>query len=279
MIDFELKRNEYIITESEDVIWVSNDGIELDKLVLTNMNIFVLYSEKEGFFSRPKKRRAVMPLDGIRIEGGELMVTHVRNWDYGTCLQIHHAKGKELFHFSVGGKKRAIEWENEINRLFGRGPVKVNTFGSLAAEFTGGLFSAAESAIESLTSNTKDYPNDGTEVRLSVTEPGEVEYYEYTDTEFVDEFESTENVDIPDAEYARAPISTPLYGDDEQSICEESVFEEQQEELGEEYEEAFSSQPAINFCTNCGAKLGPGEKFCSECGSPTGIDAPPPVPR
>ena len=120
MIDFEIGYDEYIILETEDVVWISNNDIEIDKMALTNRNIYIQYSEREeGFFVKKGERRVTtMPLYGIKVMDGQLMVGHVWKWDSGTCLQIQHAKGEGLFYFRYGGKKKVIEWENEIKRLF-----------------------------------------------------------------------------------------------------------------------------------------------------------------
>lgn len=270
MISFELEKGEYIITESEDVTWASNDGIEIDRMILTNRNIFLLYREKESFFARPTKKVVQMSLSGIRIINGQLMVNHVRNWDYGTCLEIQHAKGKEVFHFSDGGKRRAIEWENEINRLFGRGPVKANTFGSLAAELTGSLFDVAESAVESVSMTARQFIDGSKESGLKARNQSQTENNFEAFSEDYEDIPISDGIDEPqDAEYYKVPAED----------YEEAIFEDNSETVDEFYQESGYEQQTMNYCPNCGAKLSPEENFCSECGTPTkSSDGPPPIP-
>ena len=156
MVDFEIGYDEYIILEIEDVVWISNNDIEIDKMALTNKNIYIQYSEKgEGFFAKTERRVATMSLYGIKVIDGQLMVGHVWKWDSGTCLQIQHAKGEGLFYFRYGGKKKVIEWENEIKRIFEVDPVPDTPIESTATTLAGQFFNSVGEAFGGVLAGNK----------------------------------------------------------------------------------------------------------------------------
>ena len=168
MVDFEIGYDEYIILEIEDVVWISNNDIEIDKMALTNKNIYIQYSEKgEGFFAKTERRVATMSLYGIKVIDGQLMVGHVWKWDSGTCLQIQHAKGEGLFYFRYGGKKKVIEWENEIKRIFEVDPVPDTPIESTATTLAGQFFNSVGEAFGGVLAGNK---GKGQPARLSFAE-------------------------------------------------------------------------------------------------------------
>ena len=112
MSTFTLERGEFAITESKDVTWVSYKNMVISLLLLTNMNIYMAYHEKESFFSKPKPKVKKLPLESISIKHGEVMADIVKT-SSGCNLHIQHAHGNDIFSFPTG-ESRTIEWANEI---------------------------------------------------------------------------------------------------------------------------------------------------------------------
>ena len=87
----------------------------------------------------------------------ELKTWGITSWRLATIdpIQIQHAKGEGLFYFRYGGKKKVIEWENEIKRIFEVDPVPDTPIESTATTLAGQFFNSVGEAFGGVLAGNK----------------------------------------------------------------------------------------------------------------------------
>lgn len=118
MTELEIGVDEGILLETDAAALVSNGGISIEWLVLTDKNLYIVTKHKTGLFSSEQHVRSV-PLSTIMIVNGKPLVTIVNTDQCGHCLQIQSASGRELIYFYDAPKKNATAWLKEIYELLG----------------------------------------------------------------------------------------------------------------------------------------------------------------
>ena len=138
MIDINMDYNETVILESEDSIWITRDQQDLDRLVLTNKNLYCAYKKNNGLFKKPTNEICSLSLADIKIINGQAMLQQMKYTGYW-CLEIQFRQGSEYFSFYSTPKKVIPQWVLAINRVLG------TTGGRTTSSMTqqrNGLFSA-----------------------------------------------------------------------------------------------------------------------------------------
>lgn len=157
MNNLQLGYDEGIILESEDVSWVSRNGLDLTHFVLTNRNIYCIYEKSNGLFKKPTVEQCILSLSDVKIINGQALVQQMK-YDGSWCLQVQFRQGVEYFEFSDSPKKIIPQWVAAINNTLGTS-VNVSTptpqttkrnslFGGAFAEVADSFKSVVDTASE-----------------------------------------------------------------------------------------------------------------------------------
>ena len=157
MNNLQLGYDEGIILESEDVSWVSRNGLDLTHFVLTNRNIYCIYEKSNGLFKKPTVEQCILSLTDVKIINGQALVQQMK-YDGSWCLQVQFRQGVEYFEFSDSPKKIIPQWVAAINNTLGTS-VNVSTptpqttkrnslFGGAFAEVADSFKSVVDTASE-----------------------------------------------------------------------------------------------------------------------------------
>ena len=237
MIQLSLDAEEGIILSEEDVNWITNTKtVLLDRLVLTNKNIYLLYKKSMGLFAGSTDECNQYSLKDIKIINGQPMVGQIKKDDYGMCLQIQFVQEEAIFAFESWGRKKCSEWVNAIyKQITGTEapvPEKASFFGDLsgikstianvAGQAVGTVSNAAGSTMGTVSSMAKQAANDA-----SMSFNAAKEHFQNE--------QQTNQTPVFTIPSVPQPVQTPN-----------------------------------SFCPNCGTKIVPGTKFCPSCGTPVG---------
>lgn len=257
MADLNLAYDEGIILESElnDVFWMTKDLVRLQKLYLTNKNLYLTYKKSNGLFSKSTDEMIKWPLSDIKIINGQPMVSQGKNDRFGACLQIQFAHGTEQFVFNGSPRKSIPNWINELYKaLIGtEAPQEIRQKPSILGSLGLDLDSLGLGGLGNFAANLKNAANSA---KQSVS-------------------------DI--AKQAVSQASTTY-----ENATNQTQMNNQGQSQPQTYTEPIQSAPVAprptgGFCSNCGGRLDAGARFCPGCGSPVSGTAPmaqtpPPVP-
>lgn len=181
MMNPNLAHDEGILLESDEnaVLWITGSDTQLQKMTLTNKNIYLAYRKKISMF-KSTDDLITRPLTDIKIINGKPMVEQVKNDIRGICLQIQFTQGRELFYFFNADRKESAKWVNALYRaligtdappealyqksgiLDGLGLGNLNlgglsNLGGLAASLKTAASSALQNAMGQTQQNTQEY--------------------------------------------------------------------------------------------------------------------------
>ena len=241
MSELILDMDEGIILSEEAVIWTtSSNEVELDKLILTNKNIYMQYEKSNGLFANSTDEQEVRPLSEIKIINGRPMVDSIKDGLFNAYLQIQSINNIDKFEFYNGGKKKSDEWVKEIYTLLVGSenagqelPKSSGSFSGLKDKFA----SAAQSAVGSMSAATGSAIGTVSEMAKQAADNVAASY------------ENTKK--------QHTNSTPPLPGNNQ----------------------PLGMQPGGGFCSSCGSAINPGTKFCPVCGNPVDGTAGSPAPQ
>ena len=244
MIELTLDVDEGIILESDYVTWVDNERMDVERLTLTNKNLYITFKKNIGLFKKGPEEVSQRSLSNIKVFNGQPLVELVKNEDYNACLQIQFLQGREKFAFDESPEE-AINWVNAIWQILvgteapieqkaspSKNRVNLGSIGSGLGSFAANIKSAADTAMQSVTSTAKQVAG---QANAS---------YEATKEQI------RTNKIIKGQETAAF----------QQAFTPTIQSQQTQRAMG-------------SFCVNCGTQLNPESKFCPSCGSPVGMVA------
>lgn len=257
MAGLNLSYDEGVILESElnDVFWMSKDLVRIEKIYLTNKNIYWTYRKSNGLFAKSTDEVIKRPLSDIKIINGQPMVTQGKNNRFGACLQIQFMQGTEQFVFNSSPRKSTPRWINELWKILVgmEAPEEIRKKPSVLGSLGLDLDSLGLGGLNSIASNIK---NAASSAKQAVTDTARQAVVQTSTT------------------YENKPSQSQM---NYQSPMAPLTFTEPVQTM------QTVSRPSGGFCSSCGARLDAGARFCSGCGSPVGGVAPvnqnpPPVP-
>ncbi len=186
MMNPNLAYDEGILLESEEngVVWVTGSETQLQKLILSNKNIYLAFRKKISMFKSTDELIA-RPLADIKFFDGKPLVKQVKTDLRGICLQIQFFQGSELFSFYGSDKRETAKWVNALYKILVGTEAPAEAFvqktgvlenlglGSLGGlgEIAASLKNAASSAIQS----AKGQPQRNTQDQV-YTQPQQQQY-------------------------------------------------------------------------------------------------------
>ncbi|MCI8530822.1 MAG: zinc-ribbon domain-containing protein [Lachnospiraceae bacterium] len=139
MTSITFEHDENVILESEDVSWISRDGENIDRFVLTNKRLYCAYKKSNGLFKKATNELSVFLLTDIRIINGQVQVQQTK-YEGEYCLHIQFVQGHEYFLFSDSPKKTNLQWVAAINKVLGFSEPEQTSKSSKRTGLFAGLF-------------------------------------------------------------------------------------------------------------------------------------------
>ena len=242
-MNLSLDYDEGIILETNDATWLGESIINLQRLILTNRNIYCLYRKSNGLFSKATEECAKMPLSEIKIINGQPMVNQVKDDYYGMCLQIQFIHGNEIFAFYEAARRNSSTWKNELWKLLigEEAPTRqaFSSFGNIGGglgDLAASFKNVADSAMQTVSATAKQVVDQASQSYESARE----------------QIQASKQLDI-----------------------------QAQQRIEQMYAPTPSQQAGQSFCSNCGNKLIAGAKFCPSCGKAVSesLPTPPSIPQ
>lgn len=130
MARLHLERDERIILQREEVLFLEGDPKKISEMFLTNRRIVCIGTRKTGLL-RSEEVKQSLPLEQINILGGSVQAScEQKSFDEDPILQIGFKDGKRSFAFLGGDllytkqKKEIAAWIEAINHLLLNKPIK-----------------------------------------------------------------------------------------------------------------------------------------------------------
>lgn len=142
MTSITFEHDENVILESEDVSWISRDGENIDRFVLTNKRLYCEYKKSNGLFKKATNELCVFLLTDIRIIDGQVQVQPTK-YEGEYCLHIQFIQGHEYFLFFDSPKKTNLQWIATINKVLGFIEPEQTSKNTKKAGLFAGLFAGA----------------------------------------------------------------------------------------------------------------------------------------
>lgn len=156
--DYDFDYDEEILLQSTGIFREGSiegefDDEELNEIILTNKNIIYVISAGRN---DNDVMSVVTPLSEIKKVGGNVQVKHIKNDQYGDCLQIHFKDCTEYWRFRKKAKVQIPQWKDAlIAARMGINDIVANTNGNCQSGDPSGCVKYCENCGASLGSNAK----------------------------------------------------------------------------------------------------------------------------
>lgn len=114
MKDLQLAYDEGIILQTTEVERYGEVEDTIDEFILTNKNIFCIYSRKSKGPVKSVEMLDCISLDDFKIINGRVQIMKIVHPEYGDVVQFLYKNGHREF-FTFGDEKEEIKWMNAIN--------------------------------------------------------------------------------------------------------------------------------------------------------------------
>ena len=149
MVNLNLAPDEGILLEEHELVWVVTEEEDLDALVLTNKNLYLVHTKMNGLFSKSTTEIITHPFSDIKVINDAPLIDVVDDNDYGLSLQIQFIEGRQLFICSED--ENTIKWYQTLYKTV-TGQDAPNEY-QVPTKATKGIGAAFASGLGGLTAN------------------------------------------------------------------------------------------------------------------------------
>ena len=119
MYDLKLDNDEGIFYQSEDVVYRSSRASrdqDINEMILTNKNLYLIYTKGGGLFSSPTTEVIVRPLSDIKVINGRPMVDEIKDRSLGYGIRVQFLDGIDSYYFGISAFDSSEMWHRALYR-------------------------------------------------------------------------------------------------------------------------------------------------------------------